>query len=122
MWSQDGTAIVSPEGRWLVGPEDLTDVDGTIWRSPVEVTDAMSSPKEPWAERLDAGPPSRESLGRLVDQDGGRDEAENGYYESSADAQFVANETAQRRFRAQLRRRLRHRRARMRSRESDDRS
>ena len=35
MWSQDGTAIVSPEGRWLVGLEDLTDADGTIWQLPV---------------------------------------------------------------------------------------
>ena len=75
----------------------------------------MSSPKEPWVERLDAGPSeSRESLGRLVDEDGSRDEAENGYYESSADPQFVANETAQRRFRGQFRRRLRHRAAKMR--------
>ena len=81
----------------------------------------MRSPKEPWVERLDGGPPSRESLGRLVDEDGGRDEAENGYYESSADPQFVANETAQRRFRGQFRRRLRHREAKMRSRDSDKR-
>ena len=32
MWSQDGSAIVSPEGRRLVGLEDLTDVDGTVWQ------------------------------------------------------------------------------------------
>jgi hypothetical protein len=89
---------------------------------PVGETEGMSSPKEPWVERLDAGPPSRESLGRLVDDDGGRDEAENGYYESSAGPQFVANETAQRRFRGQFRRRLRHRAAKMRPRDSDERS
>lgn len=78
----------------------------------------MTSPKEPWAERLDAAPPSRESLARIVDQDGGRDEAENGYYESASDPQFVVNETAQRRFRSQLRRRLRHREGKRRERGS----
>ena len=29
-WS-DGEPIVSPQGQWLVGPEDLTDSDGTVW-------------------------------------------------------------------------------------------
>ncbi len=76
----------------------------------------MSSPKEPWAEGLDAGPPSRESLARIVDEDGARDEAENGYYESASKPEFVVNETAQRRFRSQLRRRLRHREAKQRQR------
>ncbi|MGN0066027.1 MAG: hypothetical protein ACI379_17460 [Nocardioides sp.] len=75
---------------------------------PVDHTGAMWSPKEPWAARLDAGPPSRESLGRIVDEDGGKDEAENEYFEAVNDPQFVANETAQRRFVSQLRRRLRH--------------
>lgn len=82
----------------------------------------MSSPKEPWVDRLDGGPPSRESLGRLVDEDGGRDEAEVGYYESATNPQFIANETAQRRFRGQFRRRLRHREAKMRSSDAEDRS
>lgn len=71
----------------------------------------MTSPKESWAGDLPAGPPSRESLARVVDEDGGQDEAENGYFETVNDPQFVANETAQRRFRSQLRRRMRHRRA-----------
>lgn len=76
----------------------------------------MTSPKEPWARHLDVGPPSREALARIVDEDGARDEAENGYYESASDPQFVANETAQRQFRSQLRRRLRHRQAKQRER------
>ena len=80
----------------------------------------MSSPKEPWAEGFDAGPPMRESLGRLVDSNGGRDEAENDYFESSNDPQFVAIETAQRRFRGQFRRRLRHLDAEKRARDTDE--
>jgi hypothetical protein len=83
-------------------------------------TVSMSSPKEPWAERFDAGPPMRESLGRVVDSDGGRDEAENAYFESSNDPQFVTIETAQRRFRGQFRRRLRHRDAQNRARDTDE--
>lgn len=69
----------------------------------------MTSPKEPWAQRLPNGPADREALARIVDEDGARDEAENGYFEDANDPQFVAIETAQRRFRSQLRRRLRHR-------------
>lgn len=67
------------------------------------------SPKAEWAERLPSGPPLRDELARLVDADGGRDEAENSYYESASDPQFVATGRAQRRFKGQLRRRLRHR-------------
>ncbi len=50
----------------------------------------------------------REELARLVDSDGGRDDVENGYFEAANDPQFVHQETEQRRFRGQLRRRLRH--------------
>jgi hypothetical protein len=42
-----------------------------------------------------------------VDADGGRDEAENSYYEAAADPGFVRTEKAQRRFRGQYLRRLR---------------
>jgi hypothetical protein len=79
----------------------------------------MASPKEPWTEKFEAGPPSRESLARLVDEDGGRDEAENDYFERANDPQFVATETAQRRFKSQLRRRLRHRAAKARGQAPD---
>lgn len=82
-------------------------------------TGVMASPKEPWAEKFDAGPPSRESLARVVDEDGARDEAENGYFEWANDPQFVATETAQRRFKGQLRRRLRHRASKTRDRASE---
>jgi hypothetical protein len=56
------------------------------------------SPKSHWARPLPGGPPIREELARLVDSDEGRDDAENGYFESANDPQFVATETAQRRF------------------------
>jgi hypothetical protein len=81
-------------------------------------TGSMKSPKEEWAARLDAGPAARASLGRLVNEDGGRDEAENAYFESANDPQFVAIETAQRRFRGQFRRRRRHRDAKKRARDA----
>ena len=71
----------------------------------------LDSPKADWAERLPSGPPLRDELAHLVDSDGGNDEAENGYFESANDPQFVAVEAAQRRFKGQLRRRLRHRKA-----------
>jgi hypothetical protein len=61
----------------------------------------------------------RDELARLVDADQGRDEAENGYFESANDPQFVATETAQRRFKGPLRRRLRHRASRARERTSE---
>jgi hypothetical protein len=78
-----------------------------------------NSPKSGWAGRLPSGPPLRDELARLVDSDDGRDEAESGYFESANDPQFVSTETAQRRFRGQLRRRLRHRAAKARGRQSD---
>lgn len=67
-----------------------------------------NSPKSVWADQMSGGPPLRDELGRLVDTDAGRDEAENEYFESANDPQFRHNETAQRRFKSQLRRRLRH--------------
>lgn len=67
------------------------------------------SPKSEWADELPGGPPWRDELARLVDSDGGRDDAENEYLEWANDPQFVTTETAQRRFKGQLRRRLRHR-------------
>ena len=60
-----------------------------------------------WAASLPAGPPAKDSLARIVDADGGRDDAENSYYEASSDPSFVAVEAARRRFRGQYLRRLR---------------
>ncbi|MCM0619524.1 hypothetical protein [Nocardioides bruguierae] len=71
----------------------------------------MTSPKEPWIAKLDAGPPMHEPLARLVEEDGAADEAEVSYYESATDPQFLEVETARRRLRAQWRRRVRHRAA-----------
>ena len=79
----------------------------------------QNSPKSEWAESLPAGPPMREELARVVDQDEGRDDAENTYFEMANDPQFVQRETAQRRFRSQLRRRLRHISANARARTDD---
>ena len=77
------------------------------------------SPKSDWADRLPSGPPLRDELARLVDSDQGRDTAENDYFESANDPQLVATETAQRRFKGQLRRRLRHRESKARRRSSE---
>ena len=60
-----------------------------------------------WVARLPSGPPDKDALARIVDADGGRDEAENSYYEVAADPSFVRLETARRRFRGQYLRRLR---------------
>ena len=49
-----------------------------------------------------AYPPSKDSLARIVDADGGRDEAENSYYEACADPDYVRQETMQRRFRGHM--------------------
>lgn len=69
----------------------------------------MTTPKDLWSRAFDAGPPERESLARLIDQDGGRDDVENELFELVSDPQFRLEETQRRRFRSQLRRRLRHR-------------
>jgi hypothetical protein len=52
-----------------------------------------------WVSRLPAGAPEKDAHARIVDADGGRDNAENSYYEAAADPSFVRIETAQRRFR-----------------------
>jgi hypothetical protein len=65
-----------------------------------------------WVVGLPDGPPERVSLARIVDADGGKDDAENAYYEAFADPDYVRLETAQRRFRGQYLRRLRRRSAR----------
>jgi len=62
-----------------------------------------------WVVTLPRWPPAKEDLARLIDADGGRDEAENSYYEAFADPDFVRVETAQRRFCGQYLRRLRRR-------------
>ena len=69
--------------------------------------DGSDAPKAEWVIKLPGGPPAKEDLARLVDADGGRDDAENSYYEAFADPDFVRIETAQRRFRGQYLRRLR---------------
>jgi hypothetical protein len=76
-----------------------------------------NSPKSEWAKDLPAGPPLKDDLARLVDEDGARDEAECSYLEAASDPQFAQNETDRRRFRSQLRRRLRHRSAKRRGRQ-----
>jgi hypothetical protein len=65
------------------------------------------APKLDWIGRLPEGEPSHVRFARIVDADGGRDEAENSYYEAYADPSAVRMETTQRRFRGQYMRRLR---------------
>ncbi|WP_146044446.1 hypothetical protein [Amycolatopsis sp. BJA-103] len=69
--------------------------------------DGSDAPKVEWVVNLPSGPPEKEALARLVDADGGRDDAENSYYEAFADPGFIRVEAAQRRFRGQYLRRLR---------------
>jgi len=52
-----------------------------------------NSPKSEWADDLPSGPSMRDELARLVDADGGRDPAENDYFEVANDPQFVERET-----------------------------
>jgi len=65
------------------------------------------APKAGWVSSFPAGPLGKDGLARIVDADGGRDDAENSYYEESADPGFVRLEQARRRFRGQCLRRLR---------------
>jgi hypothetical protein len=59
-----------------------------------------------WVASLPAGPAAKDGLARIVDAAGGRDDAENSYYEAAADPGFVQIEAARRRFRGQYLRRL----------------
>jgi hypothetical protein len=65
------------------------------------------APKAGWIDSFPAGSPDKDGLARIVDADGGRDDAENSYYEESADSRLVRIETMRRRFRGQYLRRLR---------------
>jgi hypothetical protein len=67
----------------------------------------QGAPKAGWVDSFPAGPPDKDGLARVVDADGGRDDAENSYYEEAADPSFVRIETARRRFRGQYLRHLR---------------
>jgi hypothetical protein len=62
-----------------------------------------------WVRDFPDGRPDKVGLARIVDADGGRDEAENTYYEAAADPDYVRMEAARRRFRGQYLRRLRRR-------------
>lgn len=55
---------------------------------------------------LPAGALAKDALARIVDADGGRDDAENAYYEAAADPSIVQIEAARRRFPGQYLRRL----------------
>jgi hypothetical protein len=65
------------------------------------------APKADWLSSFPAGPPDKEGLARIVDADGGQDDAENSYYEEAADPGFIRMEKARRGFRGQYLRRLR---------------
>lgn len=74
-------------------------------------SEAVGSARGGWAFQVPPGPPARQVLAWLVDRDRGRDDAENDYFESANDPQAVLQDDQQRRFRAQFRRRIRHRAA-----------
>jgi len=65
------------------------------------------SEKQLWIRSFPAGKPDKDTLARLVEEDG--DQAETEYYEHASDPTNVALEGAQRRYRGMMRRRLRHR-------------
>jgi len=65
------------------------------------------APKLPMAVALPFGPDDKTSLAKIVDADGGRDDAEIGYYEAAADPLHLQNERARRRFKGLYIRRLR---------------
>jgi hypothetical protein len=67
----------------------------------------VHAPKVGWVTGLRGGPADKEALARIVDADGGRDDAENSYYEAAADPAYVHIETIRRRFRGQYLRRVR---------------
>ena len=77
-------------------------------------------PRAGWVAGLPAGPPAKDDLARVVDADGGNDEAENTYYELAADPQAVREEQAQRRYRGSYLRRLRRLASRSRDHRADD--
>lgn len=62
-----------------------------------------------WVQDLPVGPSDKDSLRRVLDADGWRDEAEISYYEAFADPDYVYLETIRRRFRGQYLRRFRRR-------------
>lgn len=69
----------------------------------------VDGPKASWVSSFTAGPPDKDGVARIVDEDGGRDDAENSYYEAAADPRYVLLEQARRRFRGQYLRHLRRR-------------
>lgn len=69
----------------------------------------VDAPKASWVSSFTARPPDKDGLARIVDEDGGRDVAENSYYEAAADPRYALLEQARQRFRGQYLRRLRRR-------------
>jgi len=94
-----------------VGIGRATDASGTAEGERLRHHEQVKQPGTPkleWVSGLPDGPSSKKTLAALVESDEARDPAEVESYEAAADPQFVLNETAQRRFRSQFRRRLRH--------------
>jgi len=65
------------------------------------------APKLSMAVALPSVPHDKASLAKIVDADGGRDAAENGYYEAATDPLNLQNERARRWFEGSYIRRLR---------------
>jgi len=73
----------------------------------VEQSD-WESEKVVWTEPFPSGPPDKDAIGRLVEED--HDEFETQIYEHYADPTYVRVETARRRYRGMIRRRFHRRR------------
>lgn len=70
-------------------------------------SDGPTSEKGAWTNDFPQGEPDRVTLGHLVEQD--HDEAETACYESASDPTYVSVESARRRYRGMIRRKLRRR-------------
>jgi hypothetical protein len=71
-----------PVGLACSPPPATRDGQGTSYR-------CLNTRRAGWASSFPAGPPDKDGLARIVEADGGRDDAENSYYEEAADPGFV---------------------------------
>ena len=94
-------AQASPVSAWMAVSREQNDHPLMLG-----LMDEFDADKLDWVRSLPAGPPAGDGLARIVDADGGHDDAENSYYETAAHPTFVQIEAARRRFRGQYLRRL----------------
>jgi hypothetical protein len=93
-------AQASPMSAWMAVSREQNDHPLMLG-----LMNELDADKLDWVRSLPAGPPAKDGLARIVDADGGHDDAENSY-ETAAHPTFVQIEAARRRFRGQYLRRL----------------